>query len=419
MKLIVVGINHRSMGVELREVYAIPSDDIPGLCIGLIGTERIAEAVVLSTCNRVEFYLVPADGVSDQEAISIAKSKFGAPAKGLYSLVGVDAVQHLFRVSSSLDSLVVGEAQILGQVKEAFSQAEQAGTVGAVIRAAFTRSFKAAKRIRTDTEIARSAVSVGHVGAELARQIFGDLSSVQVLLVGAGKMGVLAAQHLSHHGAKKVLVANRTFDRGQDLAERYGWAASSYDDIPLLLQAVDVVICSTGAPQYVITYDMVRTAVSARRYRPLFLIDIAVPRDIEGRCCDVRDVYLYNIDDLEEVSRTNIEVRVEAARRADDLLSNELKAYQRWLREREAAPTIRRLREKQIELAHYEAERTLKRLPELDDDAQAAIHKLAEVMVSRMLHGPMKMLKQNAGTPRGDDLSLMVREMFALEEEDD
>jgi glutamyl-tRNA reductase len=419
MNLVVVGISHRSMPVELRERFVIPADELPGLCQDFVSNESVSEAVILSTCNRVEVYLACTESFHIPAATQLARRQFSAPNKGIYTYVGKDAVNHLFRVSSSLDSLIVGEAQILGQVKEAYEVAFTAGTMGPVLQAVFSRAFRAAKRIRTHTDIARSAVSIGHVAVELARQIFGDLAGVSALLVGAGKMGVLAARHLSQHGAKKVLVANRTFDKGRALALKHGWSSSSTDDIPLLLQAVDVVICSTGSPDPILTYEIVRAAVRKRRYRPLFLIDIAVPRDIESRCSEIEDVYLYNIDDLEGVSRTNAEGRLEAAERADTMLRQELVAFEQWQRERAAAPTIQKLREKQLETARREAERALKRLPELDDDAQLVVHKLAEVMVSRMLHGPMTMLKRNAGTPRGEELSTVVREMFALEDEDD
>ncbi|MFT5430492.1 MAG: glutamyl-tRNA reductase [Myxococcota bacterium] len=415
--LVMVGMNHRSVPVDVRERYAIATDDIEDVCRMLVDHDAIEEAVVLSTCNRVEIYVARCQGASVSDALEATRDRLGPPIRGLYHHDGDAALSHLMRVSGSLDSLVMGEPQILGQVKEAFSFARKAGTVGPILNGCFSRAFKSAKRIRTETDIARSAVSVGHVAVELAKTIFGEVAETQVLLIGAGKMGILAAKNLADSGARKVLVANRTFARGQALANKFGWTASSYGDLPYLLQAVDVVICSTGAPRPVLTVPIVQSAVEQRRYRPLFLIDIAVPRDIEAAVGDLSDVYLYNIDDLEEVSRTNRAGRKDASGEAEAIIAHELNAFGRWHRERQAAPLIAALRTQALATASAEAEKALRLLPELDDTSAGKVRKLAEIIANRILIGPVTTLKRASGTQAGTELAAAIAEAFGLEEE--
>ena len=389
--LVAIGLSHRTASLEVRERVAVGGDDLPNLLTGLCATGAIAEAMVVSTCNRVEGYVV-ATGPREA-AVAAFRARMGLPESASYVIDGEAAVRHLFRVCSSLDSLVLGEAQILGQMKEATATARAAGTVGPVLDQCLARAFKVAKRVRTETAIARSVVSVGHVAVELARSIFGELKAVSVLLVGAGKMGVLAARHLASNGAEKVLVANRTFERGRLLAEQHGWSASAYDDLPLLLQAVDVVICSTGAQRPILGRELVERAMRKRRYRPLFLIDIAVPRDVEASVAEVDDVYLYNIDDLEQVSRSNAAGRVEAAGEAEVIVESEVVAFERWRRERLAAPVIRRVREQALKAAAAEAEKALRLLPGLDARGQETVRKLAEIVATRLTRAPIEALK--------------------------
>ena len=420
MELAVVGINYKSADVDVRERYAVAQDLIPMRCTSLTGAQAVGEAVIISTCNRVEYYVAVPEKALLDDAISAARAALGPSHPGVYTSTGVDAARHLFRVSGSLDSMVLGEPQILGQVKEAFGYAQSAGTVGKVLNGCFTRAFRAAKRVRSETSIARSAVSVGYVAVELAKTIFGEIGDVSVLLVGAGKMGVLAAKNLSDSGAKRVLVANRTFSRGQKLADKHGWSASAYGDLSFLLQGVDVVICSTGAARPVLTADLVRPAAKKRRYRPLFLIDIAVPRDIEPACGDINDVYLYNIDDLEEVSRSNREVRAEAARLGESIVEEELLDFEKWRRERQAAPTIRMLREKALSVATAEAAKTVRMLgSHIDEKSATTINKLAEVIASRLIRGPIAALKQSAGDTNGEDVAALVQRIFDLETTDE
>jgi glutamyl-tRNA reductase len=417
MNLIVVGINHRTAQLDIRERYAVATGDLGTRYQALMADAAIQEAVILSTCNRVEIYAL-VDPKATTEATSTVKRALGPGHPGVYSHAALDAVRHLFRVSASLDSMILGEPQILGQVKEAFAFGQEAGAVGPGLQACFSRAFNTAKRVRTRTGIARSAVSVGYVAVELAKTIFDSVDDISVLLVGAGKMGVLAAKNLSDSGARRVMVTNRTFERSQKLADRFGWSASAYGDLPLLLQVADVVICSTGSPIPVLTHSLVKAAVKKRRYRPLFLIDIAVPRDIAPECGELDDVYLYNIDDLEDVSRTNASVRQEAAHEAEELVGDAVTTFQSWSREREAAPTIKALREALLEIARAETEKTLDMLS-LDDKSADTVRKLAEVIVSRVLRTPIKTLKEAAKAGRkGDDLARAAAELFQLERDD-
>lgn len=417
MELVVVGVNHRSADLALREQYAIAGAELPSLLKRLVDDDGIAEAVVLNTCNRVEFYVLPRQGADSREVARVARAALGPSGPAVYERTGRAGVQHLFRVASSLDSMIVGEPQIMGQVKEALAVAREAGTVGSGLNGAFMRAFRAAKRVRTETGIARSAVSVGYVAVELAKTIFGEIKEVDVLLIGAGKMGVLAAKNLADSGANKVMVANRTFARGQKLAQRYGWTASAYADLELLLQAVDVVICSTGSPRPVLTAPLIKRVGKRRRYRPLFLIDIAVPRDIEAACGELDDVYLYNIDDLEQVSRTNADGRAQEARRGESILDDEIGDYQEWSRQRQAAPTIKRLRTRALSVAAAEAERTIKMMSTLDEKGQTRVKKLAEVLANRLTRGSIAALKTRAGTAEGNNLADLIGELFELEQE--
>ncbi|HIA01290.1 MAG TPA: glutamyl-tRNA reductase, partial [Myxococcales bacterium] len=344
MNLLVVGINHRNADVDLRERFAVARDDISGTCRKLVECPQIAEAVVVSTCNRVEVYVSAAPDTNDRELIDALHATMGSRSDDFYDLTGEAALKHLMRVSASLDSMVLGEPQILGQIKEAFALAQEAKSVGSCLYQAFTAAIRTAKKVRSETAIAQASVSVGHVAVELARTIFGELDEVKVLLVGAGKMGVLAASKLAQSGARKVLVINRTFQKAKDLADTHEWSASVYEDLTLLLADVDVVICSTGARHAVLTQDVVRSATKKRRFRPLFLIDIAVPRDIEPGCGDLSDVYLYNIDDLEEVSKTNAKLRQSELNAAEAMIENQLSRALLRQQEQGAEPMIVRLR---------------------------------------------------------------------------
>ncbi len=424
-RLICVGVNHRRAPVELRERVAFSQEELGDALEKLVQLPDVDEALVLSTCNRVELY---AAGTFEKTPYQLTtflhqfhQIEEGVLDEHMFRLVGEDAVSHLFRVAASLDAIVVGEPQILGQVKEAFFRAAGKKATGAVLNRAFHKAFSVAKRVRTETAIAQSAVSVSYAGVELAQKIFGDLSGLSCLLVGAGDMGELAAQHFVDKGAK-LFVCNRSLDRAERLAEQYGGVARKLDELSGLLIGVDVVLCSTSAPGYVITKDMVKKAAKARRYRPLFLIDIAVPRDIDPAAGDVESVFCYDVDDLREVVEENLETRRDEAERAEDIVREEVIRFAKKNRELRAVPTIKALRDAMVQVAAEQTDKTLQKLGDgVSDKQRKSVESMAQAIVNKMLHAPITRLKEESvkGGEAGQDLLRAVQELFALDLDDD
>jgi glutamyl-tRNA reductase len=412
---LVVGINHRTASLEHRERFAVAGSESARVCRSLTASEILTECVVLSTCNRVEVYSVVPEGCRVEEALTFIIARLGSGELTHYQYLGRDALEHLLRVASSLDSMVVGEPQILGQLKEAYQLADEAGTVGPLLRRNFSHAFHTAKQIRTETDIGRAAVSVGHVAVELAKTIFGDVQGAHVLLIGAGKMGVLAAENLARSGANKVTVLNRTLERAQVLAAQHDWTADGYPHLEQLLSEVDVVICATGSPQHVLTHAMLKGVLRKRRFKTIFLIDIAVPRDVEPECGELDNVYLYNIDDLEAASRTNADGRQEAVADAERVIENDLNHFEWKSRERLADPVIKQLRDKMLHIAHTEAQKALGRMKNPTDIDAAVIEKLAEVIAERIARDPILALKGHRGRGGTDDLEAMVTDLFGLD----
>ena len=413
--LVVIGLDFHSAGLELRDRYAVPGPELGLRCQKLVASGAATEAVLVSTCNRTELYAALPPQADVESGCAALRRALGPATDAVQVRLGAEAATHLFRVASSLESMVLGEPQILGQVKDAFAAAQAAGTVGPLLGTVFNRAFRAAKQVRTDTAIARCAVSVGYVAVELAKTIFGDMRDVDVLIVGAGKMAVLAAKNLAGSGARRVTVANRTVANAEAIAAPQGWTAAPADDLTGLLTRADVVICSTGAPEPVLTRELVAGVLKKRRYRPLFLIDIAVPRDIDPACAELQDVYAYDIDDLEAVSRKNAEQRVEAAAEGERIVAAAISDLESWLRQQQAGPTIRRLREKALAVARIEAARTIEMLPELRDRDAVTIQKLAEVIAARLTRSAILALKRTAGSPEGARLAAGISELFGLE----
>lgn len=405
MRLSVLGMSHKTAPLAERERFAVSADELPALLRELRDLPSVAEVVVLSTCNRVEAWVVPAvrsvqDGVPDvrSDLVSALVAARGLPAslldREIYWLDGEDAVRHLFRVASSLDSMVVGEPQILGQVKEAASQAREAGTVGPVLGRILDRAFGAAKRVRTETGIAQKTVSIGSVAVDLARRIFDRLGETKVLLVGAGKMAEATARSLASAGAGRVYVANRSYDRAASLAARHGWRARSLEELSDLLVESDVVITSTGSARPILGLDLARKVMRQRKYRPLFLVDIAVPRDVAVEVGELDGVYLYNVDDLEGLSRQNLEERRHDAEKAEDLVSREVAELDQWFRSLQVKPTLVAIRRRAEDVAKDELGRTLdKRLPHLGEEDRKALEKMLEAVVSKLLHPTMSALR--------------------------
>ncbi|MDP6946977.1 MAG: glutamyl-tRNA reductase, partial [Myxococcota bacterium] len=338
LRFLVHGLSHKTTPIGLREAFAVSGDDVPGVLAALVGSSAIDEAVILSTCNRVEVYAIPAADadaardVIDDVLLHQRGIEQGTFRSHGYSVSGREGVHHLMRVASSLDSMVVGEPQILGQVKEAVATAREANAVGPLLGRILERTFGVAKAVRTDTGITREVVSVGSVAVDLARRIFEDLAACRVLILGAGKMAETTARALASAGVARVYVANRSYDRAASLAARRGWRARSLDELEDLLGQVDVVIASTGATRPVITSSVVKRAVQARKYRPLFLVDIAVPRDVEEAVGEIDTVYLYNVDDLESISESNMAGRQREVEAAEVMVRRELEQVEGWFR---------------------------------------------------------------------------------------
>jgi glutamyl-tRNA reductase len=420
-RLICVGVNHRRAPVELRERIAFTVEQVGEALLAMKGLEGVSEAMLLSTCNRVELYAA-GDPDTTPYRLGGLLHRFhdleeGVLDEHLFRLVGEDAVSHLFRVASSLDAIVIGEPQILGQVKDGFFRAAGQGTTGPVLNKTLHRAFSVAKRVRTETRIASSAVSVSYAGVELGRKIFGDIAGRECLLVGAGDMAELAARHFVERGAR-LIVANRSFARGHRLAEAFGGLARELSELPQLLEEVDIVLCSTSAPGFVITRDMMKMAVKRRRYRPLFLIDIAVPRDIDPRAADFEGVYVYDVDDLQQVVEENIEQRRNEADRAEDIVRDEVLKFARVTREQRAVPTIRALREAMLQVAIAEADKTLVILGDQASEKQKkSVQAMAKAIVNKVLHEPITRLKEQSARadPASADLFAAVQDLFQLE----
>ncbi len=412
--LFLVGLSHKSAPIEVRERVALSGDTLKAALLELSAAEGVEEAFVVSTCNRVEVY-VQAHG--DAAARRFFTARAAQAADHLYAKAGLDAVRHLFRVSASLDSMVLGEQQILGQVKEAYGLASAAGVAGSYVSRLCNRAFATAKRIRTDTEIGRGATSMSQVAVELVKKIFGDLEGRAILLAGAGKMGCLSAKALADLGADRILVTNRSPERGLALAHQVNGAFREWEELPRLLVEADVVIVSTGAPNYVLGRDLVQAAMKARRHRSLCLIDLAVPRNVDPAAGGLSDVYAYDVDDLEKVVETTHEARRGEALRAEAIVEAEVMAFAKERDARAALPVLAQLRQHAEAIARAEAERTLAHVgAKLDEKGKRSVEAMAQAIVNKLLHGPTARLKEAASSGDGA-LAGAAAELFGIEDE--
>jgi glutamyl-tRNA reductase len=414
-ELHLVGLSHKSAPVAVREKVALSGDDLKGALTDLAAREGVGEAMVVSTCNRVECYVY---GESLEEARRFFLSRTADAAGHLYERSGREAVRHLFRVAASLDSMVVGEPQILGQVKEAYGLAASAQTAGAFVSRLANRAFATAKRVRTETEIARGAGSVSQVAVELVEKIFGDLRGRAVLLVGAGKMGALSAKALRDLGADRILVTNRSPERARALAAEIGAVAEPWEGLLSLLALADVVIVSTGAPTYVITRDLASQVMKSRRGRSVCFIDLAVPRNVDPVVADQENVYAYDIDDLQKVVTQTHAARAGEALRAEAIVEAEVMAFAQERETRAALPVLAELRRRAEQIARAEAERTLSHVgAKLDEKGRRSVEAMAQAIVNKLLHGPTARLKEAAAS--GDsDLPGAAAELFGVGDEE-
>jgi glutamyl-tRNA reductase len=416
--LFAAGMNHRSAPVELRELLALDAEALRDILGELLGRRQCREALLLATCNRVEIYGVAAvPGEARDAALRLLGRARGVALADLephlYTWTEADAVRHVFRVASSLDSLVVGEPQILGQVKDAFALAQSAEAVGPILHALMSQAFAVAKRVRAETEVGRHAVSVSFAGVELARKIFGTLEGRAVLLIGAGEMGELAAKHLMQQGTLPVYVANRTAGRAADLARALAGVAVPFEAVPRALETVDIVIACTAASEPVVRVAHVAPALS-QRTRPLFFIDLGVPRNVEAAVNDLDNAFCYDIDDLRAVVDANLRERQYQAQRAEAVVEREVGRFLARRRDLEVVPTIVSLRDKLEVIRQREVERALARLPGASEETRRVIEAMSQAIVSKVLHAPIVKLRDSSRDGRGRRWRTLIAEVFGL-----
>jgi len=412
LTLILVGVNHRTAPVHVRErLSAAKLDDLRALP-GLDG------AAMLSTCNRVEAIVsTPSEDVLEvivDWLCARASAERTELEKHLYVLRHADVVKHLFRVASGLDSMIVGEPQIAGQVREAFTLSRDRGALDTLLSQLFDQTMRVAKKVRTDTGIGEHAVSVPYAAVELAKKIFGELKGLKVLLLGAGEMAELTAEHLAQHDVQHMFVANRALERAQELAARFHGIAMQYDAVPSQLDDCDIVIASTSAPHYVIERAHIERARATRRLRNLFLIDLSVPRNIDPAIAEVDGAFLYNIDDLQHVADANRELRMQKAHEAEEIVSREVDAFRRRLVAQDAVPTIVELQQRLETIRAAELEKCLRKVGPVTAEQRAAIEMLTTQMINKILHYPILQLKESADEPERESLRRTIRKIFGL-----
>ncbi len=420
MKLHVTGLNHRTAPVEVRERLAFDAASLPQALQHLRHSSGVHETLILSTCNRVEIVVATdeKEDANDKVAGFLEHAKPGNRLdfhRHLYHFEDRDAIRHLFRVASSLDSMVVGEPQILGQLKEAWSFAKEHGTLGQYLDTVLTRAFNVAKRVRTETTIGESAVSVSFAAVELAREIFGGLKGCGVLLIGAGKMSELAARHLHRSGANRIYVTNRTRARAEEMAALFNGTIIDYDAFQAAMPEIDIVIASSGAPHYILTEAQMRQIRAKRKGRPIFLIDIAVPRNIEPSVNALENVFLYDIDDLGKVVEQNRKGREAEAAAAELIIGEEVDKLVARLKEREAVPIIVALQDHLEQLRQAEIQRIRGKLGNLTPQQEEAIEALTKGLMAKIAHGPIMEIRRNAATDEGWQVIEEVRRIFKLE----
>ena len=422
MTILVIGLNHKTASVELRERLAFNG---PKLEEGLFKVRQLSsvnEAGLLSTCNRVEIYLAVGDRVAATEAVNdfishfhnIERQEF---EKSLYVYNNSEAVRHVFRVASSLDSMIVGEPQVLGQLKDAFEFALSKKTTGVFLNRLMKKAISTAKRVRTETRIAENAVSISFAAVELAKKIFTELSGKSFMLLGAGEMAELAARHLVNSGVSDVKVANRTYERCCELAQEFCGKAVRFEDFVKELVHTDILICSTGAPSYVLLKDQMQQVMKERKHRPVFLIDISVPRNIDPDINKIDNVYLYNVDDLQEVVDTNILGRKKEAEKAAAIVDEEVEKFTHWLTTLDSVPLIIALRQKADGIKQEEIEKFKNKFPDLEKEKMEAVEHLANSLTNKLIHHPTVALKENAEDR--EMITIVIKKLYGINGDDE
>lgn len=421
MKTVVIGLNHKTADVDLREKLAFNGPKLEEGIRRIRALPEIRETIIVSTCNRVEIYLNVKDIAKAFEEVKDFFVRFFEIRKesldnALYLYDDMEAVRHIFRVSSSLDSMVVGEPQILGQLKDAFEFALERKTTGVLLNRLLKKSISVAKRIRTETKIAENAVSISFAAVELARKIFDDLPEKSFMLLGAGEMAELAAKHMINNGVKNIVIANRTYETGCNLAKEFNGRAIKFEAYLDELAHMDILICSTGAQKYVLMKDQMQKVMKERKNRPVFLIDISVPRNIDPEINDLDNVYLYDVDDLKGVVDTNILERQKEAKKAEEIIEEEIETFQRWLSSLDSVPVVIALREKAEAIKKEELEKLLNRLPEIGEKEKKAIEGMAGSIINKLIHAPTVALRDDS-----EDRDMMIatiKRLYGLNGED-
>ncbi|MBN1276728.1 MAG: glutamyl-tRNA reductase [Deltaproteobacteria bacterium] len=422
IKIINIGMNHETAPVELRECLAAEAEGVAVALDAIRHIDCIREGLFISTCNRVEALVTAEDASEARKSIISLMSRMGNIPESefspnLYTHEDMDAVLHVFRVASSLDSLVTGEPQILGQIKEAYSQATKEKTAGVILNRLMHRAFHVAKRVRTETLICESAVSISYAAVELAKKIFHEIKGKKVLLIGAGEMAELAAKNLRAQGAGSISVANRTFDRAVRVAEIIDARPVSFEEIDLQLQEVDIVIASTASKEYIITCDQAKKSIRKRRNRPLFFIDIAVPRNIEPQINSLSNVYVYDIDDLKGVIKMNMAHRQQEAVKAERIVMEECIKFEKWIKTLAAVPTIISLKKKSESIIRAELKKSDGVLLKMTPEQKEAVQTLTKSVAEKILNDPILFLKGRSDRPSLDMYIDVTRRLFNLDRE--
>ena len=419
MRFQLIGVNHKSAPVEVRERLAIPESRLPEACRKLAERPEIEEGMIISTCNRVEVIASTKNGSAADLRGFLHEYFQMAPEeleKHLYEYQERDAVRHVFRVASSLDSMVVGEPQILGQVKEAYATARAVGSVRNHLDQLVTRAFAVAKRVRTETAVGSSSVSIASVAVELAKKIFGNLSGKSVYLVGAGKMSELAARHLLAHGCTSIFVANRTYDRAVHLADKFNGQAIRFESLHETCDRADIVITSTGAPHAIFRREHGEQFLVRRKNRPMFFIDIAVPRDVDPAMNKLDGIFVYDIDDLQQAVSSHVADRRKEAERAEAIINLEVERFHARLQTLDVVPTIVSLQDHLETIRQAEIDRVRGRLGPLNPDQEMAVEALTRGIINKIMHTPISTLKSAAREPEATTVVELVRRLFNLHE---
>jgi glutamyl-tRNA reductase len=422
MHIVAAGLNYRTAPVEIREKFAIAEQDLPRALAGLKATKSVLECVIVATCNRTELYAVVDRVPVCKHYIPVFLEQwFGIPreefAGHLYMHEDNEAVRHLFRVTAGLDSMVIGETQILGQVRDAFLLAQQQNATGTYFNNLFKQAVTQAKRAHSETSIGNNPVSVSYAAVELGKRIFGSYAGKKVAILGAGKMSELTVKHLYANGADKVFVINRTYEKAVELAAKFNGIPSGMDQLLDRLVQADIVISSTGSKDYVLTKEQLAPVLHKRKSRPLFMMDIAVPRDLDPQIGELGNVFLYDIDDLEAIVDNHLAERRKEAVKIEAMIETELLAFVQWTKTLGVSPVIRALQTKANAIHEETMDSLMKKLPDLDEREQKVIQKLTKSIVNQMLRDPILRIKEMAAEKHGDEALDMFTKIFALEEQ--